>query len=102
LAGGEGLPLVAWRLTQEEKYNEFTHAPLLKHFLSIADPGGAEPVPDSALIYFEQIGSYLPPISSTSSGSSPNYLNLDGSNGFGFNTNATINFEPGNLPVESH
>lgn len=61
----------------------------MKHFISIANPGGAEPVPDSALIYFEQNGSYLPPISGAVSGAS------DGSSAVGFNGNATIKFEAG-------
>ncbi|KAH9057917.1 Fet3 protein [Lactarius deliciosus] len=41
------------------------HSVLLKHFISVANPGGAEPVPDSALIYFAQNGTYLSPISGT-------------------------------------
>lgn len=49
------------------------HAPLADHFLSIANPGGAEPVPDSGLIYFAQNTTYLS----------------------GFNENATLPFEPG-------
>ena len=46
---------------------------LLPTFFSLANPGGAEPVPDSALIYFAQ-----------------NATNMQG-----FNDNATLNFVPG-------
>ncbi|KAH8110260.1 Fet3 protein [Phellopilus nigrolimitatus] len=49
------------------------HSVLIKQFISIANPGGAEPVPDAALIYFAQNGTYL--------------------NGYG--GNATLPFEPG-------
>ncbi|KAI0053202.1 multicopper oxidase [Auriscalpium vulgare] len=63
------------------------HAPLLKKFISISNPGGAEPVPDSALIYFSQNGTYLPPIS----GSSPAPV----TSAVGFNENATLPFQPG-------
>ncbi|KAI0360410.1 Fet3 protein [Trametes cingulata] len=63
------------------------HADLLKQFVSIANPGGAEPVPDSALIYFAQNGSYLGPIPGT---------NPDPVTGaVGFNENATLPFQPG-------
>ncbi|KAH7105424.1 Fet3 protein [Auriculariales sp. MPI-PUGE-AT-0066] len=60
---------------------------LIKQFLSIANPGGAEPVPDSSLIYFvhDSDTSYLPPIEGTTSGS----------NNVGFNENATLPFEAG-------
>ncbi|KAJ7731143.1 Fet3 protein [Mycena maculata] len=62
------------------------HSVLIKQFVNIANPGGAEPIPDAALIYFAQNGTYLGPISGTtpSSGTS-----------VGFNTNATLPFEPG-------
>ena len=41
------------------------HSVLLKQFISVANPGGAEPVPDSALIYFAQNATYMGPISGT-------------------------------------
>ncbi|KAF9530009.1 ferroxidase [Crepidotus variabilis] len=63
------------------------HSDLLSHFLSIANPGGAEPVPDSALIYFAQNTSYLGPIS----GTSPSPV----TSAVGFNENATLPFKPG-------
>ncbi|KAF9033926.1 ferroxidase [Hymenopellis radicata] len=59
------------------------HPVLLKKFVNIANPGGAEPVPDSSLIYFSQNGEYLEPISGRSSSA------------VGFNENATLPFEPG-------
>ncbi|KAL5524740.1 FET3_1 [Sanghuangporus sanghuang] len=49
------------------------HQVLLKEFISIANPGGAEPVPKAPLIYFAQNGTYLD----------------------GFNGNASIAFEGG-------
>ncbi|ESK96308.1 multicopper oxidase [Moniliophthora roreri MCA 2997] len=58
------------------------HSVLLKDFISIKNPGGAEPVPDSALIYFAQNASYLPPVGGTSPA-------------IGFNENATLPFTPG-------
>ncbi|KAK7036555.1 ferroxidase fet3 [Paramarasmius palmivorus] len=58
------------------------HSVLLKDFISIKNPGGAEPVPDSALIYYSQNGSYLAPVG----GESPTV---------GFNENATLPFSPG-------
>lgn len=60
---------------------------LSKSFISIANPGGAEPVPDSALIYFSQNGSYLAPIA----GSNPSPV----TSAVGFNENATLPFQPG-------
>ncbi|KAH9053032.1 ferroxidase [Lactarius vividus] len=57
---------------------------LLKRFINVANPGGAEPVPDSALIYFAQNGTYIGPISGT---------NPSGSH-VGFNENAALPFEP--------
>ncbi|CAL1708876.1 unnamed protein product [Somion occarium] len=85
---------------QQEKHHydeEFTvvlgdwyhdeHADLLKQFISVANPGGAEPVPDSALIYFAQNATYLGPIA----GTSPDPVTA----AVGFNENATLSFEPG-------
>lgn len=60
---------------------------LIQSFINIANPGGAEPIPDSALIYFSQNGSYLPPIS----GSNPSPV----TSAVGFNENSTLPFEPG-------
>ncbi|KAJ7636972.1 Fet3 protein [Roridomyces roridus] len=62
------------------------HSVLIKQFVNIANPGGAEPVPDSGLIYFAQNGQYLGPIEGTS---------LDSGTAVGFNENATLPFEPG-------
>ncbi|KAF8989844.1 Fet3 protein, partial [Hymenopellis radicata] len=59
------------------------HSVLLDKFINIANPGGAEPVPDSALIYFAQNGTYLAPLSGTTSGA------------VGFNNNASLPFEAG-------
>lgn len=61
------------------------HPVLLKQFISIANPGGPEPVPEAPLIYFSQNGAYLGPRPGTSS---------SGSNA-GFNENATLPFELG-------
>ncbi|KAJ7253686.1 ferroxidase [Mycena haematopus] len=90
-------PYVIHATTEAYKYDEeFTvvlgdwyhdeHSVLIKEFVNIANPGGAEPVPDAALIYFAQNGTYLGPISGTgtSSGSA-----------VGFNENATLPFTPG-------
>ncbi|KAJ7578602.1 Fet3 protein [Mycena floridula] len=63
------------------------HSVLLKQFINIANPGGAEPVPDSSLIYFAKGGSYLGPIS----GTSPSPV----TSAVGFNENATLPFSPG-------
>ena len=80
---------------------------LLKQFISVANPGGAEPVPgqclelrvnritllnsnalsDSALVYFAQNASYLGPIA----GTSPDPV----TKAVGFNENATLPFQPG-------
>ncbi|KAI5479835.1 laccase [Pseudohyphozyma bogoriensis] len=49
------------------------HATLIKEFMNIYNPTGAEPVPDSGLIYVSQNGTYLP----------------------GFNENSTMTFVPG-------
>ncbi|KAI0036238.1 Fet3 protein [Vararia minispora EC-137] len=91
-------PFLIHALNETHKYDdEFTvilsdwyHSEakvLLKHFISIANPGGAEPVPNSGLLYFAQNGSYLGPIS----GSSP----TGSSAAVGFNENATLPFQPG-------
>ncbi|KAG6816327.1 hypothetical protein H0H87_006926 [Tephrocybe sp. NHM501043] len=63
------------------------HATLLDKFISVANPGGAEPVPDSALIYFAQNATYLGPVA----GSSPAPV----TSAVGFNENATLPFQPG-------
>ncbi|KXN86655.1 Iron transport multicopper oxidase fio1 [Leucoagaricus sp. SymC.cos] len=63
------------------------HADLLKKFISIANPGGAEPVPDSALVYFAQNATYLGPIA----GTSPSPV----TSAVGFNENTTLPFQPG-------
>ncbi|KAF8156788.1 ferroxidase [Crassisporium funariophilum] len=63
------------------------HPVLIKQFISIANPGGAEPVPDSALIYFAQNATYRGPIS----GSTPSSV----TSAVGFNDNSTLPFEPG-------
>ncbi|KAI6021056.1 Fet3 ferroxidase [Pisolithus marmoratus] len=60
---------------------------MLERYISIANPGGAEPVPDSALIYFAQNSTYLPPIS----GISPSPV----TSAVGFNENSTLPFVPG-------
>ncbi|EJC98544.1 Fet3 protein [Fomitiporia mediterranea MF3/22] len=49
------------------------HGVLLNEFISIANPGGAEPVPKAPLIYFAQNGTYMN----------------------GFNGNASLPFQPG-------
>jgi iron transport multicopper oxidase len=63
------------------------HSDLMRHFISRANPGGAEPVPDSALIYFVRghETTYLAPISGT----------ISGAGNVGFNENATLPFEAG-------
>ncbi|KAF9073368.1 ferroxidase [Rhodocollybia butyracea] len=63
------------------------HSVLLQQFISRANPGGAEPVPDSALIYFAQNGSYLGPIA----GTDPSPV----TSAAGFNENSTLPFQPG-------
>ncbi|KAJ7098323.1 Fet3 protein [Mycena epipterygia] len=62
------------------------HGVLIEQFVNIANPGGAEPVPDAALIYFAQNGTYLGPKSGTSPTSGTSV---------GFNENATLPFQPG-------
>nr|AHD24915.1 putative laccase 2 [Flammulina velutipes] len=61
------------------------HAVLLDQFISISNPGGAEPVPESGLVYFAKDGAYLGPKSGTST--------TTGS--VGFNENSTLPFEAG-------
>ncbi|KAH8101809.1 Fet3 protein [Cristinia sonorae] len=63
------------------------HPVLLKQFISVANPGGAEPVPDNPLIYFAQNGSYLGPI--------PGRDVDPVTAAVGFNENATLPFQPG-------
>nr|AHZ58332.1 laccase [Auricularia auricula-judae] len=85
-------PVVIHNIPEAHDYDdEFTvvlgdwyhdqHADLLKKFISRGNPGGAEPVPDSALIYFSHNGAYL------RSSTNPNAV--------GFSENATLPFEPG-------
>ncbi|KAJ6532692.1 Fet3 protein [Mycena vulgaris] len=62
------------------------HSVLIDQFVNIANPGGAEPVPDSGLIYFAQNGTYLGPKTGTSPSSGT---------AVGFNDNATLPFQPG-------
>ncbi|KAE9398315.1 ferroxidase [Gymnopus androsaceus JB14] len=91
-------PLVLHPPTEVYSYDEeftiilsdwyHTEAPiLLESFINIANPGGAEPIPDSALIYFAQNASYLGPISGTDP--SPTTAAV------GFNENSTLPFEAG-------
>ncbi|KAF8816070.1 ferroxidase [Phlegmacium glaucopus] len=63
------------------------HPVLLKEFINIRNPQGAEPIPNSGLIYFAQNASYLGPIP----GTSPSGV----TSGVGFNENATLPFQPG-------
>ncbi|KAF7323750.1 Fet3 protein [Mycena kentingensis (nom. inval.)] len=63
-----------------------SHETLISQFISIANPGGAEPVPAAGLIYFAQNGAYLGP----KSGTSP-----ESGTAVGFNDNATLPFEAG-------
>jgi len=58
--------------------------------MSIANPGGAEPVPDAPLMYFAHGDAYLPPIASAAPTVSPSTSHV------GFNENATLPFESGN------
>ncbi|EPS97022.1 hypothetical protein FOMPIDRAFT_160144 [Fomitopsis schrenkii] len=64
-----------------------SHAVLMTQFISIANPGGAEPVPKAPLMYFSQNGQYLPPKEGTQTAGAAWAT--------GFNENATISFEPG-------
>ena len=82
------LDLYLTSIINVHRYHE-EHEPLLKRFMSIANPGGAEPVPDAPLMYFAHGDTYLPPIASAA----PN-VSLSTSN-VGFNENATLPFEPG-------
>ncbi|KAG6841148.1 hypothetical protein C0991_001425 [Blastosporella zonata] len=63
------------------------HSVLIKQFVNIANPGGAEPVPDAPLIYFAQNATYLGPIAGTSPAPVTSAV--------GFNENATLPFQPG-------
>ncbi|OCH87144.1 Fet3 protein [Obba rivulosa] len=85
---------------EQEKYSydeEFTvivgdwyhqeHAVLLEQFVNIANPGGAEPIPDAPLIYFAQNATYLGPIPGTNP--------TGATSAVGFNENATLPFQPG-------
>lgn len=63
------------------------HSVLLKQFINIANPGGAEPIPNSAIVYFAQNASYLGPIT----GRTPAGV----TSAVGFNENATLPFVPG-------
>ncbi|THH31008.1 hypothetical protein EUX98_g3197 [Antrodiella citrinella] len=63
------------------------HSVLINQFINIANPGGAEPIPDAALVYFGQNGTYLPPIT----GRNPDPVTA----AVGFNENATLPFQPG-------
>ncbi|EGO03467.1 Fet3 ferroxidase [Serpula lacrymans var. lacrymans S7.3] len=63
------------------------HTVLMQQYVNIADPGGAEPIPDSGLMYFAQNATNLPPIP----GSNPSPVTA----ATGFNENATLNFVPG-------
>ncbi|KAJ7884466.1 Fet3 protein [Mycena leptocephala] len=101
-AGGQyvdGLraPLVIHATKEAYKYDdEFTvilgdwyhqqHDVLIKEFINTSNPGGAEPVPDSGLIYFAHKSTYLGPKAGT--------LPKSGSC-VGFNVNATLPFQPG-------
>ncbi|CAK5272094.1 unnamed protein product [Mycena citricolor] len=62
------------------------HSVLMKQFVSIANPGGAEPIPSSGLIYFAHNGQYLGPAAGTSPQSGT---------AVGYNENATLPFEAG-------
>ena len=75
-------------IMKAHRYHE-EHDPLLKHFMSIANPGGAEPVPDAPLMYFAHGDAYLPPVASAAPNVSPSTSSV------GFNENATLPFEPG-------
>ncbi|KAA1476163.1 ferroxidase [Dentipellis sp. KUC8613] len=64
------------------------HSDLLDEFVNVANPGGAEPVPDSALIYYAQNGAYLGPIPGTTPEGGV-------TSAVGFNENGTLPFQPG-------
>ncbi|KAI0252945.1 ferroxidase [Lactifluus subvellereus] len=63
------------------------HSVLIKKFINVANPRGAEPIPDSALMYFTQKDSYLGPMPGKNPASVTSRV--------GFNENATLPFEPG-------
>jgi iron transport multicopper oxidase len=82
------------------------HDVLLKQFISVSNPGGAEPVPgrclvclfcgnricssemqESGLMYFVHNATYLPPVPGTSPSGATSAV--------GFNENATLPFVPG-------
>ncbi|KAF8630296.1 hypothetical protein AX15_003009 [Amanita polypyramis BW_CC] len=63
------------------------HSTLLKQFINIANPRGAEPVPDSGLMYFTHNGQNLGPKAGTSPAGPTSAV--------GFNENATLPFQPG-------
>ncbi|KAH7915028.1 Fet3 ferroxidase, partial [Hygrophoropsis aurantiaca] len=63
------------------------HPVLMEQYISVDNPNGVEPIPDSGLMYFAQHGSYLPPIA----GTSPSPV----TSAVGFNENATLPFVPG-------
>ncbi|EDR04578.1 multicopper oxidase, ferroxidase [Laccaria bicolor S238N-H82] len=65
------------------------HAVLLKQFITIANPNGVEPVPESGLMYFAQNSTYLGPIA----GSNPACV----TSAVEFNENATLPFQPGKI-----
>ncbi|KAF9260542.1 Fet3 protein [Marasmius fiardii PR-910] len=94
-ADGLRAPLVLHPPAETHSYDaEFTvilsdwyhaeHSDLHSELLSVGNPAGVEPVPDSAIIYFAQNASYLPPTSGSSSISS-----------VGFNQDTTLTFETG-------
>ncbi|ESK96311.1 multicopper oxidase [Moniliophthora roreri MCA 2997] len=56
------------------------HSALRGQLLSIGNPTGVEPIPDSGIVYFAQNGTYLPPITGS---------------GVGFNEKSTLPFQPG-------
>ncbi|KAF8632864.1 hypothetical protein AX17_004712 [Amanita inopinata Kibby_2008] len=63
------------------------HSTLVKRFINIGNPGGAEPVPDAALVYFAQNATYLGP--------KPGSVPTGPTSAIGFNQNATLPFQPG-------
>ncbi|KZT28057.1 multicopper oxidase [Neolentinus lepideus HHB14362 ss-1] len=76
-----------WTIVLGDWYHD-EHSVLIKQFISIANPGGAEPVPDAALLYFAHNGTYLPPIPGTTPRS---WVTGD----VGYNENATVSWEAG-------
>ncbi|KAJ7598653.1 Fet3 protein [Mycena floridula] len=63
------------------------HPVLLRQFLSKHNPDGAEPVPNSGLIYFAQNSAYIGP--------EPGETSTSPYSAVGFNENATLPFEAG-------